>query len=60
MKYKDRETMMKHSHLQAKRRARLEAKAKAFDEIKTLVEGDDYDGVLARIREIIQATLEVQ
>ena len=54
MKYKDYDTAMKNAALQAKRRAKLEAKAKAFDAIKTLVDGEDYDGILARIREIIQ------
>lgn len=54
MKYKDQAIAMKHAQLQAKRRARLEAKAKAFDAIKAIVEGNDYDGVLARIREIVQ------
>jgi hypothetical protein len=52
--YKDHDTALKHAQLQAKRRAKLEAKAKAFDAIKALVEGEDYDGVLARIREIVQ------
>lgn len=54
MKYKDQATAMKHAQLLAKRRARTEAKAKAFDKIKALVDGPDYDGVLARIREAIK------
>lgn len=54
MKYKDHATAMKYAQLQAKRRARQEAKAKAFDKIKTLLDGPDYDGVLAKIREAIK------
>jgi hypothetical protein len=44
---------MKVHMLQARRRARVEAKAKAFDKIKAIVEAADQDGVLARIRDVI-------
>lgn len=46
-------TIMKVHMLQARRRARVEAKAKAFDKIKAIVEAADQDGVLARIRDVI-------
>lgn len=54
MKYKDEATARKYAMLAARRRAKLEAKAKAFDKIKALIEHSDQDGVLARIREVIQ------
>lgn len=54
MKYKDEANAMKHAQLQAKRRARLDFKASALDKIKALIEAEDQDGVLARIREVLK------
>lgn len=53
MKYDTEANRQKMVMLQAQRRAIIEAKAKAFDKIKALVEAPDHDGVLARIREAI-------